>query len=152
MIRNVNTDLTAGIIGAVVAGLFWFTLDTEMGWLSSIFPKAMIQIMALISILLIVKGLVRPERRNLFAEGSNRRVLVVALHFFAWGIAIPHLGFFVSSVVVISSLVYYLALVTHTVTLRRVAGWFAIVLAEVTFFYLIFTELLHIPLPRGWLM
>ena len=152
MIRNANTDLIAGAVGLAVTAGFWFTLDPDMTRLSSMFPKAMIRIMALISVLLVIRGFRKPERRDLFSEGSNRRVFVTALHFFAWGIAIAHVGFFVSSVVVISSLAYYLALANRSVSLKVMAGWVLIVLFEVGFFYLIFTRLLHIPLPRGFLM
>jgi hypothetical protein len=152
MIRNANTDLVAGIVGLCITAAFWFTLDPEMTRLSNMFPKAMIKIMGLISVLLLIRSFLNPDRRNLFAEGSNLRVIVSALHFFAWGIAIPHVGFFVSSIVVISSLVYYLALANRRVSLKLMGGWVMIVLFEVSFFYLIFTRLLHIPLPSGFLM
>lgn len=152
MIRNANTDLIAGVVGLVMTAAFWISLDPEMTRLSSMFPKAMIKIMGLISALLVIRGFVKPDRRDLFSEGSNRRVIVTALHFFTWGIAIPYVGFFVSSVVVISSLVYYLALANRRVTFKLMAGWLLIVLFEVGFFYLVFTRLLHIPLPRGILV
>lgn len=152
MIRNANTDLIAGLVGLGITAAFWFSLDPEMTRLSNMFPKAMIRIMALISIFLVIRGFVKPERRDLFAEGSNRRVIVTALHFFAWGVAIPHVGFFVSSVLVISSLVYYLALANRQVSLKSMAGWVVIVIFEVGIFYFIFTKFLHIPLPGGFLI
>ncbi len=152
MIRNANTDLVAGLVGLGVTAAFWLSLDPEMTRLSSMFPKTMTKIMGLISVLLVIRSFLNPDRRNLFAEGSNRRVIVTALHFFAWGIAIPNVGFFVSSLVVISSLVYYLALANRQVSYKLMAGWVMIVLFEVGFFYLIFTKLLHIPLPSGFLI
>jgi hypothetical protein len=127
-------------------------MDPEMTRMSRIFPKAMILIMFCVSAILVIKGFLKPERRNLFAEGSNRRVIVTALHFFAWGVAIPHVGFFVSSVVVISSLVYYLALANRQVSLKVMARWVVIVIFEVGIFYFIFTKFLHIPLPGGFLI
>ncbi|HDR16323.1 MAG TPA: hypothetical protein ENN79_12730, partial [Desulfobacteraceae bacterium] len=102
--------------------------------------------------LLVIRSFMKADRSDLFSEGSNRRVIVTALHFFAWGIAIGYVGFFVSSVLVISSLVYYLALANRRVSLKVMTGWVMIVIFEVGFFYLIFTRLLHIPLPRGFLM
>jgi len=152
MIKNANTDLIAGLVGLAITAAFWFSLDPEMTRLSRMFPRAMIKIMGLISVLLVIRSFVNPDRRNLFAEGSNRRVLVTAGHFFAWGVAIPYAGFFVSSVIVISSLVYYLALANRKVSLKVMSGWVLIVLFEVGFFYLIFTKLLHIPLPGGFLI
>jgi hypothetical protein len=152
MIKNVNTDLIAGIIGLALTAAFRVTLDPEMTRLSKMFPKAMILIMACISAILVIRGILKPERRNLFSEGSNVRVIVTALHFFAWGIAIAYVGFFVSSVITISSLVYFLALANRSVSLKVMAGWVMIVVFEVGLFYLIFTRLLHVPLPRGFLM
>jgi hypothetical protein len=152
MIKNANTDLIAGLLGLGITAAFWFSLDPEMTRLSNMFPKAMIRIMGLISVLLVIRSFLNPDRRNLFAEGSNRRVLVTAVHFFAWGMAIPRAGFFVSSVVVISSLVYYLALANRRVSVKVMSGWVLIIVFEVSFFYLIFTRLLHIPLPSGFLI
>jgi hypothetical protein len=36
--------------------------------------------------------------------------------------------------------------------LKLMTGWMIIVAFEVGFFYMIFTRLLHIPLPRGFLV
>jgi hypothetical protein len=152
MIQNVNTDLIAGTVGLALSGIFWLSIDPEIMRLSIMFPKAMILIMALISVMLLVKGFLRAERGNIFAVGSNRRVVVTGLFFFSWGIAIPYLGFFVSSVTAISLLAAYLALARRRVTGSVFAMWVVIAAAEVTFFYLIFTRLLHVPLPEGWLM
>ena len=103
MIENVNTDQIAGIVGLVLSAVFWVSIDPEIMRLSIMFPKAMILIMALISALLVVKGFVRAERGDVFAVGSNRRVIITGMFFFGWGAAIPYLGFFVSSVAAISS-------------------------------------------------
>jgi len=101
MIKNANSDLWAGCIGLALSVAFWFSIDEEIMHLSIMFPKAMIAIMALISILLLIKGILKAERQDLFNVGSNRRVIITALIFFAWGVAISYLGFFVSSVLAI---------------------------------------------------
>jgi hypothetical protein len=120
--------------------------------LSIMFPKAMIAIMALISILLLIKGILKAERQDLFNVGSNRRVIITALLFFVWGVAISYLGFFVSSVLAILAQAWYLALARRKVTLPVLALWLVVAAGEVAFFYLIFTRLLHVPLPEGILI
>jgi hypothetical protein len=150
--RNANTDLAAGMLGLGLSMAFWLSIDQEVMHLSIMFPKAMIAIMALISLALLVKGFVKPERQALFEVGSNRRVLVTCLFFFAWGIAIAYVGFFVSSVSAIFSLAAYLALARRRLNPGRLAKWVVIVVCEVAFFYLIFTRLLHVPLPEGFLI
>jgi hypothetical protein len=150
--NNANTDLAAGLLGLGLSIAFWLSIDEEIMHLSIMFPKAMIAIMALISVALLVKGFMNADRQALFSEGSNRRVLVTALLFFTWGIAIAYIGFFVSSVSVIFLLAAYLALARRRLNPGRLAAWVAIVVCEVAFFYLIFTRLLHVPLPEGVLI
>ena len=152
MIKNANSDLWAGCIGLALSVAFWFSIDEEIMRLSIMFPKAMIAIMALISILLLVKGILKAERQDLFNVGSNRRVIITALLFFVWGVAISYLGFFVSSVLAILAQAWYLALARRKVTLPVLALWLVVAAGEVAFFYLIFTRLLHVPLPEGILI
>jgi hypothetical protein len=152
MIKNANSDLWAGCIGLALSAAFWFSIDEEITRLSIMFPKAMIGIMALISTLLLFKGLLKAERMELFNVGSNRRVIITGLLFFAWGIAISYLGFFVSSVLGILAQVCYLASARRRLTLPSVALWLVIAASEVAFFYLIFTRLLQVPLPEGILV
>ncbi|MBU2054993.1 MAG: tripartite tricarboxylate transporter TctB family protein [Proteobacteria bacterium] len=151
MIRNVNTDLVAGTLGLLLSLTFWSLIDPRMTHMSAVFPTAMIGIMAIASALLVIKGFSRAaERGNLFDVGSNVRVLATGLFFFGWVIAIGYLGFFVSSVLVMSLLALYLALAGRRVSPARFALWVGIVACEVAFFYLIFTRLLHVLLPEGW--
>jgi len=152
MIKNANSDLWAGCIGLALSAAFWFSIDEEIMRLSIMFPKAMIAIMALISILLLIKGILKAERQDLFNVGSNRRVLITALLFFVWGVGINYLGFFVSSVLAILAQAWYLALARRKVTLPTLALWLVVAAGEVAFFYLIFTRLLHVPLPEGILI
>ena len=152
MIKNANSDLWAGCIGLALSVAFWFSIDEEIMRLSIMFPKAMIAIMALISILLLVKGILKAERQDLFNVGSNKRVIITALLFFVWGVAISYLGFFVSSVLAILAQAWYLALARRKVTLPTLAFWLVVAAGEVAFFYFIFTRLLHVPLPEGILI
>jgi len=149
MIKSANSDLWAGCIGLALSAAFWFSIDEEITRLSIMFPKAMIGIMALISILLLFKGFLKAKRMELFNVGSNRRVIITGLLFFAWGIAISYLGFFVSSVLAIIAQVCYLASARRRLTLPSVALWLVIAASEVAFFYLIFTRLLQVALPEG---
>ncbi len=108
--------------------------------------------MALISLGLVVNGILSPRQRQLFGEGDHLRAGVTGITLFAWVIAISWVGFYVSSVVAISFLAYYLALARRRVTLNQFAVWVVIIAVEVGIFYLIFTRLLYVPLPEGWLI
>ncbi|SMC23324.1 Tripartite tricarboxylate transporter TctB family protein [Desulfacinum hydrothermale DSM 13146] len=148
MNREINTDIASGLIGLLLTGLFYFGLEDVL-WMSIIFPEVAGAIMDLLSIILIIKGLVKPSRSPVFKEGSNLRWIVTGVLFFCWVMVMPVLGFFVSTVLFMSLIVIYLARARTSVTIKKILVWVPIVIAEVTFFYVIFTRFLYIPLPEG---
>ena len=153
MIKNANTDLMAGLFGLTITGVFWFSIDPDISHLSIMFPRTMVIIMGIISVALVVKGLIKTKAQHgdMFAEGSNQRWIITGILFFAWVIAVGYIGFWVSSVVGILAIAYYLARAVQPPSLVKFLGWVAIVVVEVTFFYLIFTKLLDVPLPADLL-
>lgn len=148
MNREINTGITSGIIGLMLTAVFFFGLE-DISWMSILFPKTMVFIMGLISVALVVMGVVRPTRYRVFSSGSNMRWVVTGVLFFIWVILMPILGFFVSTVVFMTAIVGYLARARTKVTIGKFTVWVPIVIAEVTFFYLIFTKVLYVPLPKG---
>jgi hypothetical protein len=148
MNREINTDITSGLIGLLLTAVFFFALE-DISWMSIIFPRTVVYIMALISGILVVKGLVRPSQDRIFSAGSNTRWMVTGVLFFLWVLLMPVFGFFVSTVVFMTAIVGYLARARMQVTIGKFLIWIPIVVAEVTFFYLIFTKVLYVPLPEG---
>jgi hypothetical protein len=149
--KGANTDIIAGLLGLGITAVFWFSLE-DITRMSIIFPKSMVIIMALISVGLLVSGFMVSRRQQIFADGDHLRVVVTGITLFTWVIAISWVGFYVSSVAAFSFLAYHLARARRRVSLRQFAVWVVIIAAEVAFFYLIFTRLLYVPLPRGWLI
>ena len=148
MNREINTEITSGFIGLILTAVFFFALE-DISWMSIIFPKTMVYIMAIISTILVARGFVKPSRDRVFNVGSNTRWLVTGILFFLWVLLMPVLGFFVSTVVFMTAIVGYLARARTRVTIGKFMVWVPIVIAEVTFFYLIFTKVLYVPLPEG---
>lgn len=148
MMRRANTDLLSGILGLGIAAVFWWGRG-DVGRLSIMFPHALLVLLAAFSVALVVKGLVRPERRSIFAEGDRGKILGTCAILFVWVLAIPYIGFFLSSVAWFWVMTCYLASSRRKVTPLLAAKLFFVVLAEVTFFYLIFVKLLYVPLPTG---
>ncbi|MGD9062745.1 MAG: tripartite tricarboxylate transporter TctB family protein [Desulfobacterales bacterium] len=148
MDREINTEIASGFIGLILTAVFFFALE-DISWMSIIFPRTMVYLMAFISAILVVMGLVRPSRRQIFSVGSNTRWLVTGALFFLWVLLMPVLGFFVSTVVFMTAIVGYLARARMHVTIGKLIVWVPIIIAEVTFFYLIFTKVLYVPLPEG---
>lgn len=148
MNRKVNTEITSGIIGLMLTMVFFFNLE-NISWMSIGFPRTVVYIMGLVSGILIVRGFVKPTQDRIFSVGSNTRWIVTGVLFFAWVLLMPVLGFFVSTVVFMTIIVGYLAGARQRLTIKKFMVWIPIVIAEVTFFYLIFTKVLHVPLPAG---
>jgi hypothetical protein len=148
MMRRANTDLLSGILGLAIAGVFWWGRG-DVGRLSIMFPHALLILLATFSLALVVKGMVRPERRSIFAEGNRAKIIGSGAILFVWVVAIPYTGFFLSSVAGFWGMACYLASSRRKVTPLLAAKLFCVVLAEVTFFYLIFAKLLYVPLPTG---
>jgi len=148
MNREVNTEITGGVIGLLLTAVFFFALE-DISWMSIIFPRTVVYIMAFISCILVVKGFLRPTRHRIFSTGSNTRWILTGMLFFLWVIVMPVFGFFVSTVVFMTAIVAYLASARMPLTIMKFIVWVPIVIAEVTFFYLIFTKVLYVPLPEG---
>jgi hypothetical protein len=148
MIRRANTDLLSGILGLAIAGVFWWSRG-DVGRLSIMFPHALLFLLATFSVALVVKGLVRPERRSIFAEGDRAKIIGTCAILFVWVVAISYIGFFLSSVAGFWGMACYLASSRRKVTMLLAAKLLCVVLVEVTFFYLIFAKLLYVPLPTG---
>ena len=148
MRRSANTDLWSGIIGFVLAGVFWRGRG-EVGRLSVMFPNTLLILLAAFSAALVVKGLVRPDRRSVFSEGDRGKILGTCAILFAWAGAIPYLGFLLSSLAGFWGMTCFLASSRRKVTPLLAAKWLCVVVVEVTFFYLVFAKLLYVPLPKG---
>lgn len=148
MNREINTSTTSGFIGLIVTAVFFFALE-DISWMSILFPKTMVYILAATSGLLVARGFVKPTRSPIFNVGSNARWMVTGVLFFLWVILMPVFGFFVTTVVFMSAIVVYLAQARTRVTAGKIVAWVPIVVAEVTFFYIIFTKVLYVPLPEG---
>jgi hypothetical protein len=148
MNREINTEIASGVIGLILSAVFYFALE-DISWMSILFPKTIVYIMAFIAGALVVMGIIKPSRYRIFHAGSNARWMITGVLFFAWVFFMPVLGFFVSTVVFMTIIVGYLARARTQVTIGKFMIWIPIVIAEVTFFYLIFTKVLYVPLPKG---
>ncbi|WP_148254506.1 tripartite tricarboxylate transporter TctB family protein [Aidingimonas lacisalsi] len=151
MIVRLNTDIVAGLVGLAFAAALWLP-RADMGRLSIIFPRAVLVILVLLSLILVLKGFIRPGERRIEITGSPRRLLVVIIGFFAWWMAIDAIGFLVSTVIAFYALTWYLARVEGVVRWQRLARWTPAILLLIGTFYLTFKEVLNVRLPTGLLM
>lgn len=148
MNREINTEIASGILGLILTAVFYFGLEDVL-WMSLVFPETIVFIMGIIACALVIKGAVKPTRDPVFNVGSNVRWIVTGILFFSWVLIMPVFGFFVSTVVFMTSIVAYLAQARMQLTIGKFMVWIPVVIGEVTLFYLIFTKVLFVPLPTG---
>lgn len=151
MRKEVNTDLISGLLGLILTGVFYFSTE-DISFLSIVFPSYLTYILGVISVSLLIKAWMKPAKRPIFTDGNNVRVIVIGATLLVWWMAIRIIGFFTASVLVMMFIVCYLALVQRRLTAKAVFLWTLIVVGEVSLFYLIFTRVLHVPLPKGFLL
>lgn len=139
---RVNTDLASGAFGLALAGLFW-SQRGNVGFMSSVFPDTVIAIMALISAVLLVRGLFASDAETFDLSGGGRVVIAVGL-LALWWTGIAFVGFVSTSVPLFVILALMLMRTNHP--FRWTDVLIAVVVAlVVTFgFYWVFTEVLGI--------
>jgi len=145
---RLNTDLAAGLFGLLFATVFWWS-GGNLSPLSAVFPEAVLTVLTLVAVALVIKGFMRPEVRVVYDDGDRVRLLVTTIILFAWWWLIGLLGFIVASLLTFFVLVWYLAVAQRQVGLKQLVFWLAVVVAEVVFFYIVFSRLLYVRPPRG---
>lgn len=132
----------------------WVLTETgAMSALGSVFPRAIAIAMIVLSLALIAQQLRRPVRpapeRPPAANGSAARRSILVAVMAAWVFLMPFVGFFVTSLLAFLAL---LAVANYDGwTVRRLASYGAVGVAVVSGFYVLFVNVLLVPVPRGWL-
>lgn len=149
-----SRDWPGTIVATAFAGLAAYVLfeGSSMSAMGSVFPTTIGSAMLLLSLAVIARNLLTrpapaPARAATHESTPRRLAFIVAM--VAWTVLIPLLGFYLASLLAFAVI---LAIATH----ERVAPktWVAlgaIGLVIVTGFYLLMSDVLLIPLPRGLL-
>lgn len=148
--RKHNTDLYSAILMFMVAWIFW-TNSARFSAHASMFPRAISGLLALTSIGLLVKSILRPEKDAMFRHEQRLDVLVFVVAIVSWAFLVRYVGIAVTSVTTYFLVATYLdkdrgsrSIVKHGLILLSVA-------VQVLGFILIFEHLLYVPLPHGFL-
>lgn len=142
------TNVAVGALTVAVAAVFWFqrSYTTEHG---GTFADPVIIALGALGLVLLVLGLLRRPVGNDTEEHERmpvRRLLIAIGVLAAWVTALPYLGYLVGGIVffILTSLVMR----TRRPTWRGIMLDVAVAVVAVTFFYLIFTEVLYVRLPQ----
>ncbi len=152
--RKSTADILAGISFLVIAFIFMVQFDGEEG-ISRIFPLALISFIALGGVWFVTKGIWRRKHESPVSSSSEhktgwKRVGIIAGLSILYGIAIPVLGFFVSTGIFLFTAFYALNTQVSDVKVRVGRGLtFAVVFSFAI--WLSFVKLLNVPTPAGFL-
>ncbi|MGJ3265116.1 MAG: tripartite tricarboxylate transporter TctB family protein [Salinarimonas sp.] len=128
--------------GWMISGSF------AMSPLGAVFPRVIAGIMIASALaILALRAVGRTGPTPAVETGSTPRRLLLCAVLVAWAVLMPRLGFFTTS---IAGFLAVLAIAEYDRwTAKRTAAYVAAALALVGGFYLLFVEVLLVPVPRG---
>jgi divalent metal cation (Fe/Co/Zn/Cd) transporter len=134
--------LVSGLLGLALAAVFWFNLG-NMSFLSSVFPNAVLFILAVVSGLLVLNGLFAGEPVTLDVSGAMPVILGIVL-LAIWWLGIRHVGFVTTSVPLFALLALALKRQQGPLSLRDVVTAVVVACVVVGGFFWVFSEILGI--------
>ena len=132
----------------VALGIWMIAGSFGMSPLGAVFPRVIAGIMIASALgILGLRALGRVGPQAEVETGSTPRRLLLALALVAWAVLMPRLGFFTTS---LAGFLAVLAIAEYDRwTARRTAAYVAAALALIGGFYLLFVQVLLVPVPRG---
>jgi hypothetical protein len=131
--------------------VFFFAGAKEFSPLSGLFPRVVLFILGLLSLLLFIATFLHRNDGAEFDSASFRHIpsLIALLLMVAWGILIPVIGFLVTSLIFFPLITLYL---DRNTTGKKKLGRIATVEGLTAGFFLFFTQVLYVPFPEGFLI
>lgn len=143
-----NADLIIGGFTAALA-LLVYAVTRDVSRLGIVFVDYVLIIMGVLSVVVLAKGFIRPERLKFFESAMERNNVVTGVVILlVYLIFLPLVGFLPSSYVFYFAFNTYLAGEDRLAT-RNLFQSAAISILVVTAFYFIFHHFLGVPLPTG---
>lgn len=142
-----NTDLIVGVFGmALAAAAYLFTRD--IGPLGKVFVDYVLIVISVLSVLIVGKGFIKPERARFFESVVERNNIIAGLVILAlYLFFMPRIGFLPASYIFF--LVLSLYLTDDRLAWKRIIQAAVLSAIVVTGFYLVFKNVLGVPLPVG---
>lgn len=156
--RTPDKDLSGAIgsafLGAV--GLYVFVNSFGLSTMAAMFPRTIGAVLAILALVQIAAALTGRSARAVEAgssvadqaEGLGRRLVLVAT-MIGWALLFPVIGMFVTSLTACVILMFTAQF--GSLSHGRRAVYLGVALGMVTVFYLLMSQVLNIPMPRGLL-
>ena len=145
-----NSDIIIGVFTAALTILVYF-VTRDLSKLGVIFVNYVLTVMGCLSVIVLIKGFIRPEKLKFFESAVERNnILVGVVILLIYLIVLPLVGFLPSSYCFY--FVFNLYLAEERFTLKNILTSALLTFLVVTGFYVVFHYFLEVPLPVGsWL-
>jgi hypothetical protein len=142
-----NSDLIIGVIGLIIAGIA-YSVTRDLSFLGGVFVNYTLIIIVSLATLMIIKGLVKPERLRFFESTIERNNVVIGIGILAvYLFFMPRIGFLPASYLFFLALSLYLS--EDILSKRNIVVTALISGGVVALFYFLFRHVLEVPLPQG---
>jgi len=142
-----NSDIIIGVFTAALTILVYF-VTRDLSKLGVIFVNYVLAVMGCLSVIVLIKGFIRPEKLKFFESAMERNnILVGVVILLIYLIVLPLVGFLPSSYCFY--FVFNLYLAEERFTLKNILTSALLTFLVVTGFYVVFHYFLEVPLPAG---
>ena len=140
-----NTDLYGGLFMIMISLLFLSKLG-KLTEYSKIFPRAIILILIAAGVGLLLKSRNSSSFSELFVLDDRKNVLLVTIITLAWVLLFKRIGFVITSVVCLTSL---LCVLNDKKSVKEYLKSFVIAGCEIGLLYLVFSKILYVQIGRA---
>jgi len=147
--KKQNTDLIVAIFMFIVVTIFWIQVQHLSSPLDIIYPKFILICMLVLSSILLIKSLIKPDRGALFLIKNKTNLCIAAAVGILWISLFSILGFFISSIVAFTFLTIIIGEKPER-NLKKIISTIIVSSIIVIIVYFLFSKILEVPLPKGF--
>lgn len=142
-----NSDLIVSIFCLFLAAIVYY-VTRDLTQLGGVFINYLLVVIGFLSIVVFIKGIVKPERIRFFRDHIERNSVISGIVILAVYLGfMPFVGFLPSSYVFYA--VFNLYLAEERLSRKNIVQSMLLSAFVVTIFYLVFYHVLQVPLPTG---
>ncbi len=142
-----NSDLIVSLF-CIILGVVFYSVTRDLSQLGGVFINYLLVVIGFLSVIVFIKGVVKPERIQFFRDHVERNGVVSGIIILGIYLGfMPFVGFLPSSYVFYA--VFNLYLADERLSRKNILQSALLSAVVVTLFYLVFYYVLQVPLPTG---
>lgn len=142
-----NADLIIGIVSLIIGVTAWVP-TRGLTLLGRVFVDYTLIVLASLGVVMVIKGIAKPEKLRFFESMVERNNILIGLAMLlVYLVFMPKVGFLPASYLMYAAFNWYLS--EDRMRTRNIIISVLVSLVVVTGFYLVFRNVLGVPLPKG---